>query len=62
MAQVVADTKTNIISAKARADRNRRAKIHMVLEIRDLDELGHITGRIGRVPDVLSVERVVREG
>ncbi|HEX6988557.1 MAG TPA: TGS domain-containing protein, partial [Bacillota bacterium] len=63
IAHVVADTRTNIISAKARTGRDGAAAIDLVLEIRGLDQYDYIKRQIERVRDVLSVERVTgREG
>ena len=61
VANVVTDTRTNIISAKALTSRHARAVIDLVLEIRDLEHLQHIKNRIMKVRDVISVDRVVKD-
>ena len=62
VAKVVADTKTNILSAKARADKHGGyATIDLILEIRNLKELEQITRRISGISDVTGVERVIRD-
>ncbi|NPV70625.1 MAG: bifunctional (p)ppGpp synthetase/guanosine-3',5'-bis(diphosphate) 3'-pyrophosphohydrolase [Firmicutes bacterium] len=61
IANVVADTRTNILAAKAITSRHTRAVVDLVLEIRDLEHLQHIKNRIMRIKDVLKVERVVRD-
>ncbi|MCR4398988.1 MAG: bifunctional (p)ppGpp synthetase/guanosine-3',5'-bis(diphosphate) 3'-pyrophosphohydrolase [Firmicutes bacterium] len=61
IASVVADTRTNILSARALTSKHTRAVLDLVLEIRDLEHLQHIKNRITRVKDVLKVERVVRD-
>ncbi|HEY8449904.1 MAG TPA: TGS domain-containing protein, partial [Bacillota bacterium] len=58
VAQLVAETRTNILSAKARAMRDRTAVIDLVLEISSLDQLEYLCKRISHVRDVLAVERV----
>ncbi|MFO7246241.1 MAG: bifunctional (p)ppGpp synthetase/guanosine-3',5'-bis(diphosphate) 3'-pyrophosphohydrolase [Thermaerobacter sp.] len=58
IAHVVADTRTNILSARARAGRDGSAYIDLILEIRGLDQYDYIRRQIERVRDVLSVERV----
>ncbi|MGE5541996.1 MAG: RelA/SpoT family protein, partial [Bacillota bacterium] len=61
IANVVADTRTNILSAKALTSRHMRAVVDLVLEIRDLDHLQYIKNKITSVKDVLDVQRVVRD-
>ncbi len=61
IANEVADTRTNILSAKALTSKHMNAVVDLVLEIRDLEHLQHIKNRIARVKDVLKVERVVRD-
>lgn len=58
VAQVVAETRTNIVSAKARASRDQTAVIDLIMEIRSLDQLGYIQRQLQKVNDVLSVARV----
>ncbi|MEW6524064.1 MAG: bifunctional (p)ppGpp synthetase/guanosine-3',5'-bis(diphosphate) 3'-pyrophosphohydrolase [Bacillota bacterium] len=59
--QVVADMRSNIISARARSNRDGYASIDLTLEVRGLDQLDHLFRRLRRIHDVLSVDRVVRE-
>ncbi|MHB8757435.1 MAG: ACT domain-containing protein, partial [Bacillota bacterium] len=57
----IADSRTNILAANARADRNRMAIIDLVLEIRNLEQLRYVIQRITKVRDVFSVSRVIRD-
>ncbi len=57
---VIAEGKTNILSARAGAD-NGAAVIELVLEIRDLEHLERLVDRIKRVRDVVDVRRTARE-
>jgi len=57
VAKVVAETKVNIVSAKAHANRNRPATISIVVEIRNLEQLEYIMRRVATVRDVLKVGR-----
>ncbi|MEW6308881.1 MAG: ACT domain-containing protein, partial [Bacillota bacterium] len=59
---VISDTRTNVLSVAARGDRNKRAAIELVLEIRNLDQLQYLTRRILKVRDVFSVHRVTETG
>lgn len=61
VAQVVAESRTNILSAKARARKNNLASIDLVLEIRNLEQLGYLKNKIEQIRDVLSVDRVSRD-
>jgi len=62
VAGVVAETRTNILSANVRTSRGQRsASIDLILEIKDLKQLQYIANKIERVKDVISVERVARE-
>ncbi len=58
VAEVVANFSTNILDAKARTTRDGKAVLNMVLEIRDLNQLGYLKQRVERIRDVLHVERV----
>ena len=58
VASIVATTKVNIVSAKARGYRNQTAAVTVVLEIHNLGELSHIMEQLHALPEVLSVERV----
>ncbi|HHT02328.1 MAG TPA: bifunctional (p)ppGpp synthetase/guanosine-3',5'-bis(diphosphate) 3'-pyrophosphohydrolase [Firmicutes bacterium] len=57
VAKVVAETKVNIVSAKANANRNRSAVINIIVEIRNLEQLDYIMRRVSSVRDVLKVGR-----
>lgn len=59
VAQAVAETHLNILSARARGYRNRTALVQVVMEIHHLGELRGIIERLRHLPDVYSVERVV---
>ncbi|MGB9867255.1 MAG: RelA/SpoT family protein [Bacillota bacterium] len=61
VAAVVAELKSNILSARARTTAEGGAIIEMTVEIRDLAHLQQLITKISRVKDVLSVLRVVRE-
>ncbi|MCL4426111.1 MAG: TGS domain-containing protein, partial [Firmicutes bacterium] len=62
VAGVVAESRTNIVSARVRTSRGQHsASIDLVLEIKDLKQLQYISSKIERVKDVTSVERVARE-
>lgn len=61
VANVIAETRTNIISARATTYKDKTALIDLVLEIKDLDQLRFIMQRLEKVRDVVSVDRVVRE-
>lgn len=62
VAQVVAESRTNILSAKARAGKNNLASIDLVLEIRNLEQLRYLKQKIEQIRDVLSVQRASRNG
>lgn len=59
VSRVVAETRVNIVNAKARGYRNRTAIVTVMMEIRHLGELRGIIEKLERLPDVLSVERVL---
>lgn len=61
VANAVAETRVNVLSAMARTAKDRTATIDMVLEIRDLDQLQYIIQRIHKLRDIMNVERVVRQ-
>ena len=60
VAQVVADTHTNIITAKAHPSRNGGATIDMILAIRNLSQLDYLCRRLEQIDDVESAQRVNR--
>jgi len=61
VATIMAEMKTNIISAKAKTKKNSDALIDLVIEIKDLEELNRITKQISRIRDVVAVRRVTKE-
>lgn len=61
VANVVAETRTNMLSAFARGTKDKMATIDLVLEIKNLEQLQYICQKLSRIKDVMSVERVVRE-
>jgi len=61
VAQAVAETELNILSARARGYRNHTALVQVVMEIHHLGELRGIVERLRHLPDVYSVERVSRQ-
>ncbi len=52
------DTKTNIKAVNARTNKNGIANIDILLEIKDLEQLKFIMQKLGRVRDVMGVERL----
>ncbi|MHB9144399.1 MAG: RelA/SpoT family protein [Symbiobacteriia bacterium] len=60
VANAIAEFRTNILRSRTRT-KDHVATIDLVLEIRNLDQLQHITGKLGRIRDVMSVQRVVKE-
>lgn len=61
VARVVAETRTNILSARARGGRDA-AVIDLVLEVRGLEHLDFMRRQIEGIKDVLSVDRATRGG
>jgi GTP pyrophosphokinase len=61
VAQVAADMRTNIISARARSDSDGFGTIDLTLEIRGLEQLERLFARLRRIHDVMDVHRVLRE-
>ncbi|MDQ7819901.1 MAG: bifunctional (p)ppGpp synthetase/guanosine-3',5'-bis(diphosphate) 3'-pyrophosphohydrolase [Armatimonadota bacterium] len=55
----IADTKTNVVSVNARVRRDKIGVINVVLDIRSLAQLHTVMEKVGRVPEVYSVERVL---
>ncbi len=58
VAQVVAETKTNIITAKARPLKNGQAVIELVLELKNLEHLEFLRKKLLKIRDVVEVTRV----
>jgi len=57
---VLSEQKTNATSVTARVKRDRTATISCSLEIRDLDHLSRILGKVSQVRDVRSAYRVTK--
>jgi len=55
----IADSKTNIVTVNARVRRDKVGLINLVLDIRNVAQLHTVLQRVGKVPDVYAVERVV---
>lgn len=55
----VADARTNVISVNARVRKDKVGVINLTLDIRNLGQLTAVIQRIGKMPDVYRVERVV---
>ncbi len=62
VARAVAETNTNILYSRTWAYGNKAAKIDMVIEVRNLDQLGSIAARLQKVRGVFSVDRAARAG
>jgi GTP pyrophosphokinase len=58
--QILADSRVNILSAKANVGKDRRATIGLSLEIRNLGQLQEIVQKVKRIKDVIDVNRVSR--
>lgn len=55
----IGDSKTNVVTVNARVRRDKVGLINLVLDIRNVAQLHTVLQRVGKVPDVYSVERVV---
>ncbi|MDR5697981.1 MAG: bifunctional (p)ppGpp synthetase/guanosine-3',5'-bis(diphosphate) 3'-pyrophosphohydrolase, partial [Armatimonadota bacterium] len=55
----VADARTNVISVNARVRKDKVGVINLTLDIRNVGQLTAVMQRIGKMPDVYRVERVV---
>ncbi|MCL5676454.1 MAG: bifunctional (p)ppGpp synthetase/guanosine-3',5'-bis(diphosphate) 3'-pyrophosphohydrolase [Firmicutes bacterium] len=60
VAATVAEFRTNILRSRTRT-KDHVATVDLVLEIRNLDHLQHISNRLSRVRDVMDVTRVVKD-
>ncbi|BAD41422.1 RelA/SpoT family protein [Symbiobacterium thermophilum] len=58
---IIADARINMLSTSSRANKSKIATLDLVLEIRDAQQLQYVMNKIGKVRDVMHVERVVRE-
>jgi len=56
----IADSKTNVVSVNARVRKDKVGVINVVLDIRNVAQLHTVIQKVGKVPDVYSVERVLR--
>lgn len=54
---VVSESKINISKVNGKTSKDRIATIHLTLILRDLEQLKHVMGKLGRVKDVFSVGR-----
>ncbi|AKP47936.1 RelA/SpoT family protein [Bacillus smithii] len=57
--QVVNETKTNISAVTGRSDRNKVARIHMSIFIRNVSHLHKVVERIKQLPDIYAVRRIM---
>ena len=57
--QVVNETKTNISAVTGRSDRNKVARIHMSIFIRNVSHLHKVVERIKQIPDIYAVRRIM---
>ena len=58
---IIADARINMLSTSSRANKSKIATLDLVLEIKDAQQLQYVMNKIGKVRDVMHVERVVRE-
>ncbi|HHX86647.1 MAG TPA: bifunctional (p)ppGpp synthetase/guanosine-3',5'-bis(diphosphate) 3'-pyrophosphohydrolase, partial [Firmicutes bacterium] len=54
---LVSESRVNILAVDGKADKDRIAVIHLTIMVQDRTQLIHITNRIRRIRDVLSVSR-----
>ena len=55
----VTETKTNVVSVNARVRKDKVGVVNIVVEIRNVTQLTAVMQRIGQLPEVYSVERIV---
>jgi GTP pyrophosphokinase len=55
----IADAKTNVVSVNARVRKDKVGVVTLVLDIRNVAQLHSVMQKVGRVPEVYSVERVL---
>ena len=55
----VTETRTNVVSVNARVRKDKVGIINLVVDIRNVTQLTAVMQRIGQLPEVYSVERVV---
>lgn len=58
---IIADARINMLSTSSRANKSKIATLDLVLEIKDAQQLQYVMNKIGKVRDVMHVERVVHE-
>ena len=59
MLAIVSDEKVNIYDLKTHTDKNKRASIHIGMDVNSLDQVERVMNRIRRMKDVYSVEREI---
>ncbi len=55
----IADSKTNVVSVNARVRKDKIGVVTLVLDIRNVAQLHTVIQKVGKVPEVYSVERVL---
>jgi GTP diphosphokinase / guanosine-3',5'-bis(diphosphate) 3'-diphosphatase len=55
----VTETRTNVVSVNARVRKDKVGIVNIVVDIRNITQLTAVMQRIGQLPEVYSVERVV---
>ena len=55
----VTETKTNVVSVNARVRKDKVGVVNIVVEIRNVTQLTAVIQRVGQLPEVYSVERIV---
>ena len=59
MLAAVTETKTNVVSVNARVRKDKVGIVNIVVDIRNVTQLTAVMQRLGQLPEVYSVERVV---
>ncbi len=59
MLAAVTETRTNVVSVNARVRKDKVGIVNLVVDIRNVTQLTAVMQRIGQLPEVYSVERVV---
>ncbi|MBI4279749.1 MAG: bifunctional (p)ppGpp synthetase/guanosine-3',5'-bis(diphosphate) 3'-pyrophosphohydrolase, partial [Armatimonadetes bacterium] len=55
----VAETRLNALSVNAKVRKDKTAVIHLLLDIKNVDQLHSVMQKVRKLPEVLNVERVV---
>jgi GTP pyrophosphokinase len=55
----VTETRTNVVSVNARVRKDKVGIVNIVVDIRNVTQLTAVMQRVGQLPEVYSVERVV---